>query len=265
MKLSVLICSRDPQALAQVQANLRFSASQELEIIPIDNRHNPYGICEAYNLAASQASGDLLIFMHEDVLMMEMAWDEVLVSKFKQNSDLGVLGLAGTQILYPDPPLWTRAGKPWLAGRIVHDLASQDKYMMTFFGEPGEADREVITVDGLWMAVRRDIWEQTRFNEDDFPAFHFYEHDFCMRARYGGQIWVSQDIMVKHLSGGNFGPAWQSAAQKFREIYGHLLPLSCALDYDGKAVDPLKIPLGGDFFNVDLRGRVPRGTLGLPQ
>ena len=264
MKISVLLCSRDPLALSQVKTNLVFSSSSQLEIIPVDNSQNQYGICAAYNLAAGQSTGDILVFMHEDVFMMEMGWDQVLISKFMQNSDLGVLGLAGTQILYPDPPLWTRAGMPWLAGRIVHDLASQDKYMMTFFGAPGEADRQVVTVDGLWFAVRRDIWEQCPFNADDFPAFHFYEHDFCMRARYLGQIWVSQDIMVKHLSGGNFGPAWQNASQKFREIYGHLLPLSCALDSEGKPVDPLAIPLGGDFMNVDLRGRVPRRTLGIP-
>lgn len=260
--ISVILCSRDAQAAARVERNVRLTAGAPpaggqavypLEVICVDNSVAGRGICAVYNEGARRAQGDVLVFMHEDVFHLEFGWAAKVETRFSQNPRLGVLGVAGTQVLTAEHPVWTWAGQPWLAGKVVHELDQGQRFFMTVFSTD-RGDREVVSVDGLWMAVRRKAWEQHPFDEKTFAGFHFYDHDLCLQMQPDFQVMVSNDVLVKHLSPGGFGALWQEQALVFCQKWAHRLPA---------VVPGVSLPSqpGSPFFNVDLRGKVSQQTL----
>lgn len=255
MLISIVICSRDPQAASFVKRNLLCTARrpERLELLLRDNRHVPKGICTVYNEALREASGELVVFMHEDVYMMEMGWDEVLRGLFSRMPKLAVLGVAGSSWLQDSPPLWAKAGPPWTFGKVVHELDEGREFFLAVFNER-DGEQEVAALDGLWMAARRKVCEACAFDAANFPGFHFYDIDFCMQAAAFGPVMATTEIRVKHLSAGSFDADWKTAAEAFRLKWKTELPRRRG----GKAMWP---PPGSEKAKMlDLKGKVPQLT-----
>ena len=256
MPISVVLCSRDPRAAALVVRNLRRTAlvPQDLQFVVMDNRAPARGICAVYNDAISRCMGDLVVLMHEDAFMMEAGWDAVVRAKFRAEDRLGVLGVAGSSLLLADPPLWSKAGVPWTFGKVTHELDGGREFFLTLLSED-EGDREVAVLDGVWLAVRREVFARCRFDEQSFPGFHFYDVDFCLQAAtQGWMLMASTDVRVKHLSAGDFGDVWQSAANSFVSKWKEHLPFSRGETFAAHAPGSLR------FRSVDLKGKVPQLT-----
>jgi len=252
--ISVIICSRLETDFNLVRRNvLRTAGDCDLEVIRIDNTNNTYGICAAYNQGVLESKGNILVFMHEDVFHLEFGWGRALENKFASEPSLGILGVAGTQVLVASPPLWSWAGRPYLFGKVVHELDEGNRFFMTVFSTDS-GEREVVAVDGCWFAIRREVFDSCHFDAETFPGFHFYDLDFCMQARLRWKILASTQILIKHCSPGSFDEAWKNAAQSFRTKWGNQLPATTS------GIVPPAIR-GSDYFNVDLKGRVPQATL----
>jgi len=253
--ISAIVCSRDAQAFALVERNLRATiGNSDLEVIRIDNSKNQLGICAAYNRGVFLSHGDILLFVHEDVFHLERNWGPKLEQKYLADESLGMVGVAGTQVLYADPPIWTRAGMPWLFGKVVHELDQGTRYFMTIFSKDS-GDRPVVALDGCWLSVRRKVFDTCQFDASTFPGFHFYDLDICLQAQEHWKIIASTDILIKHRSAGGFREEWKQAASQFAKKWKTTLPLTIA----GVA---LPDQLGEDFFNVDLKGKVPQNIIG---
>lgn len=252
--ISAILCSRSPSAFEHVRRNLlRTAGDVDLEVIRIDNSTNQLGICQAYNKGVEQAKGNYLVFLHEDVYHLEFGWGIRLLRKYQSEPLVGVVGVAGSQILFGEPPLWSWIGRPWLFGKVVHELDRGERFFMTVFS-PDSGDREVVALDGCWFSARRSVFETVQFDEKTFPGFHFYDIDFCLQARQHWKVIATTDILVKHLSPGSFDESWQKASQDFRLKWSRDLPI---------AVAGIEIPRtrGADFFNVNLKGKIPQATL----
>ena len=65
-RISIIICSADPQLFAKVCANYRPALLRSVshEIIGI---HDACSLCEGYNRGIARASGDVLVFSHDDI------------------------------------------------------------------------------------------------------------------------------------------------------------------------------------------------------
>jgi glycosyltransferase involved in cell wall biosynthesis len=252
--ISVIVCSRADPAWTVHERNVAKTAGSAHEYLRIDNRSGRYGICAAYNKGIEQARGDILVFIHEDVFFMETNWTAVLAEKFAGDPALGLVGVAGTQYLFADRMAWTAAGRPWLRGRVVHELDAGNEFAMTAFSLD-KSDAEVVAVDGLFFAVRRTLFNRVRFDEATFDHFHFYDLDICMQIRETHRIMVTWDILVKHLSGGKADDSWRDAGKKFLMKYQGRLPASCV----ATTPDPTKVPEMG--INIDLRGKASSRTI----
>jgi GT2 family glycosyltransferase len=251
--ISVIVCSRQPPPWDLHERNIRKTSSEPLEYIRIDNSDRSYGICAAYNLGVQKARGDILVFMHEDAFFMEGGWDSVLAKKFA-DATLGLVGVAGTQYLFPDPPGWVVAGRPFIRGKVVHETQAGDKFHLTVFSWD-EKDSEVVAVDGLFFAIRRSLFERIRFDETTFDGFHFYDLDICMQIRATHRLIVTPDLLVKHQSGGAFDKVWHEYAKRFTAKYKYKLPASCVSDVPDLSN---RIP----FENFDLKGKASQVTIG---
>ncbi|MBN1130948.1 MAG: hypothetical protein JXA71_18305 [Chitinispirillaceae bacterium] len=253
--LSMIVCSRNDPAWTLHERNAGKTIDCPHEYIRLDNRGDgATGICAAYNRGVKQARGDILLFMHEDVFCMEPGWGRVLEAKFNADKGLGLVGVAGTQYLFADRMSWTAAGRPFLRGRVVHELDGGKTFVMTAFSLD-KSDAEVVAVDGLFFAVRASLFDRIRFDETTFPGFHFYDLDLSMQVRETHRLIVTWDILVKHLSAGSPDEAWRSQGRNFLEKYRGRLPVSCT----DLVPDPSKPPELG--ITIDLHGKASRDIL----
>lgn len=252
--ISVIVCSRREPSFDLHERNVRKTVGNVgVEYIRIDNRDNYYGICEAYNEGVKRAKGKILVFMHEDVFFMEGGWGEKLIDKFRDSS-IGLVGVAGTEYLFADKPSWVTAGRPFIKGKVIHELDNGERYFLTVYSWDN-SDAEVVAVDGLFFAIRKELFDRIKFDGENFDGFHFYDLDICMQVRKTHKCIVTNDIIVKHTSGGSFDGVWQKYAQRFVEKYKKELPASCT-----SAIPDLSKRVG--FENFDLKGKVPQVTIG---
>lgn len=252
-EISVIVCTQKPPEDTLHRRNVeKTSGDAAVEYIAIDNRTNAFGLGAAYNRGVQRASGEILVFMHDDVYFAEGDWGGKLVAKF-MNPDTGLIGVAGTSYLFADNPGWVVAGRPYIHGQVIHELNGGALYNLTVFSWE-KKDCEVVAVDGLFFAIRRSLFDHISFDEETFDAFHFYDLDICMQVRHHARCYVTRDILVKHTSGGSFDEVWKKYALRFLQKYQRELPASCT-----STIPDTKNRAG--FENFDLRGKVPQITI----
>jgi GT2 family glycosyltransferase len=252
---SIIVCSaKDPEWTLH-ERNVKKTIGAPYEYCRIDNRGRTTGICAAYNGGVDRAVGDILVFVHEDVFFLEPGWGSVLEKKFSADPQVGLVGVVGTQYLFRNSASWAAAGRPFIRGHLVNEFHDTGEYFMTVFSWD-KNDAAVVAVDGLFFAIRRDLFNRIRFDETTFDKYHFYDLDICMQVRAAHyRCIVTWDIFVKHLSSGDAGSLWREYGKRFLLKYAQSLPASTA---DGVPDEAKEKQLGQ---NYDLRGKVPRDTI----
>jgi O-antigen biosynthesis protein len=177
------------------------SAYRNLEVICVDNIQQPDSPRKAWlreqadvvveilepfnwsrfnNLAVTEASGDLLLFLNDDIEITQPDWLDVLVAIATRDE----VGAVGPQLLYPTGKV-QHAGlflsKPGLA-RHAFRFASAD--------DPGYCDlalsqRNVIAVTGACLMVRREVFEEVG-GFDESEAVINNDVDFCLKCHVSG-------------------------------------------------------------------------------
>src|SRR3989344_2549800 len=212
--ISIIVCSKNLELLKGLSENIQETVGCKFELVAIDNRKNQYGICTAYNAGIKKAKASSLCFVHEDVRFLTKNWGEILLKKL-QDKKTGVIGVAGTTLL-PEDGIWYSSQRPFVQGQVVHSF--NNKEQLDKYGTL-EKDCDVVVLDGLFLACRKEIAEKFRFNDVLFKGFHFYDIDFSLRVSQNFNNFVTYDILLKHFSGGNVGKEFQENRGKFIENY----------------------------------------------
>lgn len=196
------------------------------------------GFARANNLAARQASADLLLLLNPDTVVPEGAL-RTLVEFARAHPQHG---LYGVRTLFPDGSLnrfscWGRPS-PWSMFCRGSGLSALFRGSTLFDPEslgrwPRDTVREVDIVSGCVLLIRRDLWD--RLNGFD-ERFHMYAEDFDLSMRaveagarpiicpeatiihYGGaservavDLWVRQYVARVQL----FAKHWRPMAARF--------------------------------------------------
>lgn len=132
----------------------------------------PFNYAAANNLGAQQATGDLLLFLNNDVEILEAGWLAELV-RWAERSDIGAVG---AQLLYPDGRV-QHAGVVVGLGHIFNDAA--EDYVSSFFGAPYWY-RNYTAVTGACLMLRHAVFGQVGGFNESF-ALAFGDVDLCIR------------------------------------------------------------------------------------
>ncbi|MDR2366261.1 MAG: glycosyltransferase family protein [Zoogloeaceae bacterium] len=214
-RFSVIICSIDAWKFTQARLCYeRLLAGWPHEIIGI---HDAASLAEGYNRGISRSRGDILIFSHDDILIIDPDFAAKISARMQT---WAILGFAGTDRLIAD--FWFGAGLPHLHGVVAHPGGTHFK--LSVFGV---SDWPVIgniqAVDGMCMIARRETAEATGFDAFTFDGFHLYDLDFSFAAhRAGHEIGVCCDIPVFHASTGDFDRKHQQYAERLLAKYTEL-------------------------------------------
>lgn len=210
--LSIIISSYQPDLFNKIEKNIAETIGISYEIIKIENP-GLMGICAAYNLGAEKAVYSKLLFLHEDVRFLKNNWGEFLLQYITQEK-IGVVGVAGGNYVPYCPSGW------WVEGYKTINIFQSHKNL---------ENKEIINlnqqnnnfakgVDGVFLACRKDIYNQFKFNEK-LNGFHGYDIDFSIRVSEKYQNIILHDTILEHFSKGNLSPEWFKAIIEARKNY----------------------------------------------
>lgn len=194
--LSIIICSRLSDIPAQLRQNIAETVGCDYELIVVDNSDNQYNIFQAYNNGVSRARGEVLCFMHDDVLMHTNGWGRI-VAKELEDVTIGMIGVAGSHIMPKVPMYWWSS--PYIAqynwetsGGVIKKNITID----TFIGDLAD----VAVVDGLFFCMPKNLLSSLRFDDTGYTGFHAYDMDMSMQVHaLGKRVCVTKGFIVEHF------------------------------------------------------------------
>ena len=85
---------------------------------------------------------------------------------------------------------------------------------MTSFGP---YPHRAILLDGVFLAIKREVFKKVRFDEDCPSKFHFYDLDYTMASHKAGFRNGVSDIYITHESPGltNFSDEFNEGQEWF--------------------------------------------------
>lgn len=213
--ISIIYCSISKAKAQAIEQHYRdLLGNEPYETIAITDARS---LAEAYNRGINHASGDVLIFSHDDIEFLDPAtWLPRLKAHL---SSFDIVGLAGTTRLIS--PAWAQAGPPYTFGQVAEPGGSLGPFRILLCAVPAPAVPGIQGLDGLFMAVKRQVVQRVRFDEKTFDGFHCYDTDFTYQAYLAGfKLAVATNLPVFHASQGNFDDKWKFYAQRFMNKHG---------------------------------------------
>ncbi len=239
---SIVVCSRKTDIPTKLRQNIADTIGCEYELVVIDNSKNEYSIFEAYNVGVGLSRGDVLCFMHEDVLFRTPNWGEKINNRFQADEKIGLIGFAGTHFL-PDTPMYWYSS-PFVSQRNLNNDqgAVEEHFHEEWFGETSLI--EVVAVDGFCFFVKKDLFDLISFDEKTFQGFHLYDMDICMQViNVGFKVCVCRDVLIEHCWSENKqfskvgGDLFVRNLELFTKKWRSSLPLHKGLDLPSELFD----------------------------
>ncbi len=220
--ISVIICSRTPWISSKFEENIGSTIGEEYELVVIDNSRKQYSIAGAYNLGLKRSTGDIQVFVHDDVLFQTPNWGAVVTGIFKDNKKVGLIGVAGNSIKTRMPsPWWGGPGKKF--NYIVQHYEGNLPARNLEYGFNGRSLAEVAVIDGVFMAMEKD--DRIGFDED-LSGFHNYDLDLSIKHHsFHKKVIVTRQILLEHFSGGKMNKDWYRSADLFHRHHKEKLPV----------------------------------------
>ena len=119
--ISVVYCTRQSSPQHKEHLIKTSGLDKRLEVIEIIN--NGESLTTSYNRGLKQASNDIVVFCHDDIIIETKQWGDKLLKLFKRNPEYGILGVAGTKHMPSSGMWWENKNKMY--GRVAHTHEGQ--------------------------------------------------------------------------------------------------------------------------------------------
>jgi hypothetical protein len=199
------------------------SVGCKYELVIIDNSNNAYSIFEAYNLGIDKSKGEYLCFVHDDILFHTDQWGIVIRTIFKKDKKIGLLGIAGAKSKTQMPSLWWSCPLEDKLASIIQHIPNKETERWNS-GFENESLIEVVAIDGVFMAMRKD--DRIRFSSK-MTGFHNYDLNLSLECKkLGYKTMVTNEILIEHFSLGNIKGEWVESSYQFYTLFKDSLPLN---------------------------------------
>ena len=161
----------------------------EYELVGIDNTNSKFkSAAAALNFGGDIATGDMLVFLHQDIIFNSEKSLATLVENYKKlPSDSAILGIFGA----------TRTGKK----EILEGVFAVD------------------TLDECLVILNRDTFEKHRFNENLCNGWHLYVVELCIRIRMLNGLVAVVEHDITHLSTGEVNESYMKTFKQLLNTY----------------------------------------------
>ena len=217
--ISVIYCTREHKPEHTEHIRKAFG-HPKVEVIEYVNKGE--GLTKFYEMGLKESSHDIVVYLHDDVVINSKQVASKIVKLFEKNPEYGILGVAGTKNLPSSGMWWEDRSKMY--GRVEHTHEGKT-WLSAYSDDMGNDVEEVVIVDGLFFSVHKG-----RLKEGfdlDVKGFHFYEIDFCFRNYLKGvKVGVHTNVRVNHMSIGQTNTEWDENRVRFAEKYKENLPVT---------------------------------------
>ncbi len=183
----IVVIDNIPESEEKWKTFVRAHADKVIEIPP------PFNWSQFNNRAAAASDGDYLLFLNDDIEIIEPGWLDAML---REAAWPGV-GIVGARLLYPNRTV-QHAGMFLGSGMGRHAFRHADAADPGYFGL-ALTRREVMAVTGACQLVRRDVFEHLgRFDEAHDVINN--DLDFCLRAHRAGlrTIYTPYATLIHH-------------------------------------------------------------------
>ena len=217
--VSVVISTRkiDDEYLKHVE---KMFSHPKTQILVYEN-DGVSSLTEIYNDGLKDSIYDIVVFMHDDLIIETKCIGEKIIKLFDKNPEFGIIGIAGTTDLVNGR--WWEIKKS-MVGEVYHE--NEGKRWLSKYSKESYSDKlkDVVCVDGLFFMVHKNRIKDTF--DQDFKGFHFYEIPFCL-SNYtkGVKIGVTTKFNIVHKSVGQTNEQWEENKKQFEEKFKDVLPI----------------------------------------
>ena len=218
--VSVVISTRkiDDEYLKHVE---KMFSHPNTEILIYEN-DGVNSLTEIYNIGLKDSKNDIVVFMHDDLILETSNMTPKIVKLFEKHQDYGIIGIAGTDKLTSGMWWQNRENMFGVVGHIHEGKRHVNHYSKGVFND---VLKDVVIVDGLFFAVHKGRIKK-EFNEE-FKGFHFYDISFCTENFLEGvKVGLTTKINVTHKSIGITNKGWEKNKLFFEALHGKSLPLT---------------------------------------
>ncbi|MBB4803655.1 glycosyltransferase involved in cell wall biosynthesis [Flavobacterium nitrogenifigens] len=256
--ISLIICSRSKDISHNLNENIQTTVGCEYELIVIDNSANQYSIFEAYNFGLKKSRYDFVCFLHDDILIHSSNWGELLVETFRENKEIGLIGVAGSLIKTKMPSGWWNSPQE---KKAIHLIQHSNKLVEKWdYGFENNSWIEVAAIDGVFMMMRKDA--NIQFNSK-MKGFHNYDLNISFEYRKNGyKVMVTNKILVEHFSIGTINKDWVDSTFKVHKIYKNILPLVIG-DFSIQDLKSLEFENGVKYVNHALNYNLKKNAISI--
>jgi hypothetical protein len=217
--ISIVYCTREKNDKHKEHL-LKVCGNPKVEIIEYINKGE--SLTKFYNKALLETSNDIVVFVHDDIIVNTKQLDKRINRMFDKNPEYGIIGVAGTKYL-PDTGRWWDKPK-FMYGRVSHTHQGKT-WLSEYSPDQNVRIEETVIVDGVFFAVHKNRIKK-QFDES-VEGFHFYDVDFCFQNHLEGvKVGVTTEIKINHMSIGMTNDEWEINRQQFVEKYRDKLPVS---------------------------------------
>ncbi|MHA4807442.1 glycosyltransferase [Flavitalea flava] len=225
--ISIIICSINPNLLSNLKRNIAETIGMPYEIIAIDNSINNWGICKVYNQGAEKATYPILCFAHEDISFVTNDWGRLVCAHFS-DPKTGLLGLAGGDAKSLVPSSWSI---PVVSNEInifqhYRSVTEPSRHIVVRSPDTLGSKERVVSLDGVWLCTKKEIFCQFTFDERTFGGFHGYDIDYSLQVNTLYKVYVIFDLVVHHYSDGKPDRKWVESAILVSKKWKNKLPVS---------------------------------------
>ena len=183
------------------------------EIASVQRNDYNVGFGVNCNTGAGRASGDVVLFVNQDVYAWDgwsNGWDAALMSAFADAS----VGIVGARLLFPDLRIQSAGG--------ILDAKCQPHHRNLGYANPNHPDVatpcDVSWVTGAALAVRRELFYSVGGFDMAYKAY-FEDVDLCLKvATMGYRIRYEPACTLIHKVGSTGGsPLFMNSARTFKE------------------------------------------------
>lgn len=185
--LSIICASNNKQILEEcLEQSLDKQTYKDFELIVVDTKKNKYiGASDALMSGAKKSKGDILIFVHHDVIFNTEYELENIVKQIEKIKDFGILGIAGA---------------PYKKGTLVGNITNGEPKIYISDKKINDPT-EVQTLDEVMFIIKKDNLEKQPLNLDN-KTWHLYAVEYCLKMHENNKKVMVIPSNIHHLSAG---------------------------------------------------------------
>ena len=173
LRIEIVVLDNVPEADTAMKAWLAEHADRVLHV------PGKFNWSRFNNQAAAQASGDMLLFLNDDIEARGPGWLEAML----EHATRPEVGVTGARLLYPD-------GKVQHGGIFLAETAGRHAFRFAAGTDAGpfgmaRVAREMSAVTGACQLIRRDVFDRLGGFDEAHDVIN-NDVDFCLRAQHAG-------------------------------------------------------------------------------